>query len=98
MRDIVKLIQCRVRWIYFDQELRLTRIIPTLRYQLFGDETHQELLGQVDRTDSRTFTKLERDGLIQIMLGSIRLLDAPRMKGPDRSLRKCRWGLVFAIV
>jgi CRP/FNR family transcriptional regulator, anaerobic regulatory protein len=37
-----------------------------------------DYLGLTIETVSRTLTKLERDAVIEIMLGSVRLLDAKR--------------------
>jgi CRP/FNR family transcriptional regulator len=45
-----------------------------------GRQDIADFLGLTIETVSRTFTKLERDGLIEIMPGGIRLADSERVE------------------
>jgi CRP/FNR family transcriptional regulator len=51
-----------------------------------GRQDIADFLGLTIETVSRTFTKLERDGVIEIVPGGVRLLDLERVEAPGHGL------------
>ena len=68
-----------------DRLARLGAATTTLPLPM-GRQDIADFLGLTIETVSRTFTKLERDGLIEITPGGVRLTDLERVAGPGGRL------------